>query len=646
MPSRSLVLALALAALPVARAQEPVRLESLDLSKMTCGWERPKAGKSVAGNPLTMQGVVYANGVGTHSPSRFHVKLDGQAARFHAVVGVDDENKQGSVIFDVKKDNHSVVRTRIMRFNDPPRVLDVDLTGARTLDLIVEDAGDGNDSDHADWADASITPVAGASVAFAAVTPPAPKPVKPPTLAYGDGPAPAIHGPRITGATPGRPFLFLIPATGKGPLSFSAKGLPAGLKLDARKGIITGSLQAAGRTTVLLTVKGPRGAATRALTIVGGEHKLALTPPMGWNSWNVWAVKIDDAKVRAAADAMVSSGLAAHGFQYINIDDCWEAGRDAEGNILTNSKFPNMKALSNYVHSKGLKLGIYSSPGPTTCGGYTASWQHEQQDAKTWADWGIDYIKYDWCSYSQIDNGSTMEGLQKPYRVLREALDNVDRDIVYSFCQYGMGKVWEWGAELGGNLWRTTGDINDSWGSLNDIGFHADDRWKYAGPGHWNDVDMLILGKVGWGYELRDTRLTPYEQLTHMSLWALHAAPLLIGCDMTQLNKYTLSLLTNDEVLDVNQDVMGRAGNQRSKKDDLEVWARPLSDGTLCVGLFNRGPEPAKVTAHWSDLGLKGRQSVRDLWLRKDIGAFKDAFTAPVAAHGAVLVKIGKPKGK
>lgn len=636
----SFTLAVAIATPAVAQSTPPgaVSLMSLDLSRMSTGWGIVHEGQSVDGNPLTLKGRVYPNGVGTHAESRVRVALDGGAARFTAIVGVDDETQhKGSVVFEVRKDGRRAVRTRILRGGDAPQKLDVDLRGAETMDLIVTDGGDGVTYDHADWADAVIIPISSAAAFHTVAVAAAP----PPPIAFGDGPEPAIHGPRATGATPGRPFLFKIPATGKGPLKFTAEQLPAGLKLDPATGLITGTLTQSGTTDVTVHVSGPEGRARRVLTIVGGDHMLARTPPMGWNSWNVWGTSVDDAKVRAAADAMVSSGLAAHGFQYINIDDAWEAGRDANGRIQTNKKFPDMKALADYVHSMGLKLGIYSSPGPTTCGGYTGSWRHEDLDAQTWADWGIDYVKYDWCSYGDVATGDGLPRLRKPYEVMRAALDKVDRDIVFSLCQYGMGDVWEWGGDVGGNLWRTTGDITDSWSSMSGIGFSQDRAAPHAEPGRWNDPDMLVVGKLGWGPNIHPTRLTPNEQITHITLWSLLAAPLLIGCDMTQLDNFTLSLLTNDEVLAVDQDPLGKAARRVSVMGQSEVWARPLRDNTTAAGLFNRSDDPAKVTVRWSDLGMKGRQPVRNLWLRKAEGFFTDSFTKEIPAHGAVLLKVG-----
>ncbi|HYL98298.1 MAG TPA: glycoside hydrolase family 27 protein, partial [Blastocatellia bacterium] len=338
-----------------------------------------------------------------------------------------------------------------------------------------------------------------------------------------------------------------------------------------------------------------------------------------------------------AAEMMIKTGLAAHGFQYINIDDTWEAGRNSSGEIQPNKKFPDMKGLADYVHTRGLKIGIYSSPGPQTCAKFEGTQGHEDQDAATYAKWGFDYLKYDWCTYRGFD-------LRKPYQVMRASLDKADRDIVYSLCQYGMGNVWEWGADVGGNLWRTTVDITDTWSSLSQIGFNQNGHEKYAEPGHWNDPDMLIVGKVGWGPSIHPTRLKPNEQITHITLWSMLAAPLLIGCDLTQLDDFTLALLTNGEVLDIDQDPLGHQARRVAGNGAVEVWARPLWDGTTAVALFNRGPARTTITAKWSDLAVDGPQPVRDLWLHKDMGRFHDSFSAEVPRHGAALFKIGSPK--
>jgi alpha-galactosidase len=346
-------------------------------------------------------------------------------------------------------------------------------------------------------------------------------------------------------------------------------------------------------------------------------------------------------RVKAAAEAMVSTGLINHGWTYINIDDCWEDGRDADGKVLSNKKFPDMKALTDYVHSKGLKIGLYSSPGPKTCAGHEGSYKHEELDARRYAEWGFDYLKYDWCSYGGIEPHPDHEGLMKPYRVMRNALDKAPRDIVFSLCQYGMGNVWEWGAQVGGNCWRTTGDITDTWSSMSSIGFGQAGHEKFAGPGHWNDPDMLVVGYVGWSAKVRPTKLTPNEQYTHISLWCLLCSPLLIGCDMTKLDDFTLNLLTNDEVLDVSQDPLGRQAGRVAKNGSLEIWAKDMEDGSKAVGLFNRGEDESGMTLKWSDLGVSGEQKVRDLWRQQDLGQFVGQFQTTVPRHGVVLLKVG-----
>ncbi len=469
-------------------------------------------------------------------------------------------------------------------------------------------------------------------------------------------PTPRINGAKVFGVRPGSPFMFTIPATGRRPIAFAAENLPKGLQLDPNTGRITGAIQERGEYTVILSAKNDLGQDRRNLKIVCGDA-IALTPPMGWNSWNCFTASVDDAKVRSAADAMVRSGLIDHGWTYINIDDCWEIKpgskdpllqgepRDENGMINTNKKFPDMKALCDYIHDKGLKAGIYSSPGPLTCARYTASYKHEEKDAQRYAQWGFDYLKYDWCSYSRIAKDNSLPELKKPYQVMREALDKVHRDIVYSLCQYGMGDVWQWGAEVGGNCWRTSRDIRDTWSSMANNGFTQAGHEQYAGPGHWNDPDMLVVGMVGWNEKLHPTKLTPNEQYTHISLWCLLAAPLLIGCDMDQLDDFTLSLLTNDEVLEVNQDPLGKQARRVAQADNLEVWAKAMEDGSMAVGLFNRGEGESKVTANWSELGLSGKQIVRDLWRQKDLGEFETQFAANVARHGVLLVRL-RPSGK
>ena len=362
------------------------------------------------------------------------------------------------------------------------------------------------------------------------------------------------------------------------------------------------------------------------------DNGMARTPPMGWNSWNKFAGKIDDAAVRGMADAMVTSGMRDAGYIYINIDDTWEGPRDADGNITSNRKFPDMKALADYVHSKGLKIGIYSSPGPKTCAGYEGTFNHEAQDAKTWAAWGFDYIKYDWCSDDRIYKD---EDMQPIYQKMGEALAATGRPIVYSLCQYGRNKVWEWGAKVGGNLWRTTGDISDNWRSMSNIGFRQFDIAPYIKPGHWNDPDMLEIGNGG---------MTADEYRTHMSLWSLLAAPLLAGNDLRNMTDETKSILMNREVIAIDQDPAGLPSRRISEPDATAVIvARPLKDGSTAVGLFNRGDQPQEITATFANLGITAKKlKGRDLWQHADVKLSGPSYTATVPSHGVVMVRISK----
>ena len=358
------------------------------------------------------------------------------------------------------------------------------------------------------------------------------------------------------------------------------------------------------------------------------DSTVAATPPMGWNSWNHFACKVTASDVRSAADAIASNGMKDAGYVYVNIDDCWEGVRDEKGTIQPNDKFGDMKALVNYVHEKGLKIGIYSSPGPKTCAGYEGSYGHEEQDAQQYADWGFDYLKYDWCSAEKVYQRSQMPEV---YKKMHDALVRTGRPIVFSLCQYGFGRVWRWGASVGGNLWRTTEDINDHYDRMSVIGFDQDGLEPFAGPGHWNDPDMLEVGNGGMKSD---------EYLTHMSLWALLAAPLLAGNDLSKMTPETLSILTNKEVLAVDQDGKGVQGRRIAQEGPLEVWAKPLADGSTAVGLFNRGESTNPVTVSFRDIGVRGSARVRDLWKHKDLGSFDGGYTEDVPRHGVVLVRI------
>jgi alpha-galactosidase len=647
---------------------QTVWLDELDLSSMECGWSTPKPNKSVEGNPLTVGGQKFERGVGTHSVSAYLLNIDGKGARFTAYVGLDGEvvEGKGSVQFFIVGDKKVLWESGTMKKPDKPKKVDVDISGVKLLGLLVTDAGDDIDYDHGDWCDAKLELKEARSKTDLVVK----TTIEPYILIPAPLDMPKINGAKVFGVRPGNPFQYTIAATGKRPMTFSVKDLPSGLVLNVNTGIITGALQNSGEYNVILKAKNELGEAERVLIIKAG-NQICLTPPMGWNSWNCWACAVNDEKVRASADAMVNSGLINHGWTYINIDDCWEIKpnakepelqgeqRDATGMIKTNKKFPDMKALAEYVHGKGLRLGIYSGPGRLTCAGFTASYQYELQDAQQYAEWGIDYLKYDWCSYGRIAKDESRPELMKPYQVMRAALDRVPRDIVYSLCQYGMGDVWEWGADVGGNCWRTTGDITDTWSSMAGIGFNQAGHEKYAGPGHWNDPDMLVVGLVGWGPQLHPTNLTPDEQYTHISLWSLLASPLLIGCDMSRIDAFTLNLLTNDEVIDISQDPLGKQASRIYNENGLQIWAKVLEDGSKAVGLFYTGserespvdyfqwelkPRKARIVLNGKDIGVKGKFKVRDVWRQKDIGIFDDKYETEIPYHGVVLIRVNEVK--
>ncbi|WP_260928979.1 alpha-galactosidase [Novosphingobium sp. 9] len=359
---------------------------------------------------------------------------------------------------------------------------------------------------------------------------------------------------------------------------------------------------------------------------------LALTPPMGWNSWNRFACNISEQTIRDTADAMVSSGMKAAGYQYVVIDDCWHGARDDKGFITANAKaFPHgIKALADYIHTRGLKFGIYSDAGSKTCGGRPGSQGHEFQDAQTYAGWGVDYLKYDWCSTGSRDS-------QEAYALMADALRATGRDIVFSLCEWGSTRPWLWAAKIG-NLWRTTPDITDKWSGkhgyalgMTDIVDLNEPLWPFAGPGHWNDPDMLEVGNGG---------MTDTEYRSHFSLWAMMAAPLIAGNDIAAMTPGTAAILMNREVIAVDQDALGRQGRRISRQGDGEVWVRTLTDGRRAVLLFNRGDAPMRLSVDWSQLDYKPAAvlSVRDLWGHRDLGKMSKSWSAQVPAHGVSMV--------
>jgi alpha-galactosidase len=353
---------------------------------------------------------------------------------------------------------------------------------------------------------------------------------------------------------------------------------------------------------------------------------VAVKPPLGWNTWYGYLCKVTASDVRAQADMMVGNGMKAVGYEYVNIDDCWQGQRDAEGVIHSNSHFPDMKALGDYIHGKGLKFGIYSSPGPKTCAGYEGSFGHEDQDAKTYAGWGVDFLKYDWCSAADVYKPNEMRAA---YKKMGAALKQSGRPILYSLCQYGLERVWTWGASVGANMWRTTGDLDYNYDRFSLVGFEQNGLEHFAGPGHWNDPDMLLVG-LG--------KITDDESRTQVSLWGLLAAPLIASADLRKISPAGLAILTNPEIIAVDQDPAGIQGRRIAEEGPLDIWMKPLADGSKAVGLFNRGEDPASITVCFRDAGVGDSVAVRNLWARKDLGTFKDSFTAEVAKRGVVMI--------
>jgi alpha-galactosidase len=470
------------------------------------------------------------------------------------------------------------------------------------------------------------------------------------------GPKPRINGPLVYGARPGHPFLYRIPCQGNRPMVFSVAGLPATLKLDTHSGIISGTTPAKGKYQIIFKAHNKYGTSARNFELIAGD-KIALTPPMGWNDWYAYFDRISDPLVREATEAMLKSGMADVGYSYVDIDDCWankkktdkyyektDAGRkgderDANGNILPNSYFPNMKRLTDYIHSKGLKAGIYTSPGPFTCGGYVGSYQHEEQDAKQFAAWGFDLLKYDWCSYGEIPGVDTsLVSFQKPYRLMGPIVKSLDRDMVFNLCQYGMGDVWKWGAETDGNSWRTAGDLGGELDKVFEVALRNAKHKQYSKPGEWNDPDYIQIGYIGDKPTL--TKMPPNLQYAYMSMWCLMASPLFYSGDMSKLDAFTLNVLCNPDVIDVDQDPLGISADVIERPDSSFIMVKKLVDGSKAIGLFNRTKKPLRVAVSWKELHVKGAQSVMDLWREKGMGVYKDEFSVVVPAEGVVMVKL------
>ncbi len=644
-------------------AQKPkaIWLDDLPIKSFSEGIPSVSAKTNAGGDSIRMNGKLFKHGIGVSSTSVLSFFLDGHATEFSAIVGVDDKGvKDLPLKFYVIGDRKVLFESGEMNLGDDPKTIKLNLTGIKRLGLLVTIEEKGFNRSYSNWAEAKFEMkddfipknMPNVDEKYILTPPPDKKP--------------KINSPKLFGASPNNPFLYTIAATGERPMSFMVKNLPQGLSVDSKTGLIVGKVAKKGTYISAITAKNAFGEAKKELKIIIGDT-IALTPPIGWNGWNSWARNIDREKVIASADAMVKMGLNQHGWTYINIDDAWQGQRGGTFNaIQPNEKFPNFKAMADYIHGLGLKLGVYSTPMITSYAGYiggtsdfadgkitdsikknkrdfryVGKYRFEENDAKQMAEWGVDYLKYDW--RIEVPSAERMS----------LALKKSGRDIVYSISNSApFANVKDWVRLT--NTYRTGPDIRDSWLSLYISAFTLDKWSPYGGHGHWLDPDMMILGNVTTGSELHPTRLTPDEQYSHVSLFSLLSAPLLIGCPIEQLDAFTLNLLTNDEVIEINQDPLGKSARLLSHEDGVQIWVKPLADGSYSVGLFNIanfgktpetyfrwGDEIAKnYTFDFTKIGLKGKFKLHDVWRQKDLGTFNGSFNTEIRHHGVVMLRM------
>ncbi|MDR3341161.1 MAG: NPCBM/NEW2 domain-containing protein [Candidatus Symbiothrix sp.] len=628
-----------------------ILLDGLDLNKCVQPTGRP--GQIGENGNLKISGRHFANGIHSRTESVLYIELDSETSAFSAEVGVDDRStahrrdtvkkEESTAEFFVIGDGKTLWQSGLMKYKDAPKHFTVKLDGVKSL--ILKSVGQPGAS-HIDWVNAFFT--------YSGKTP---KTVWSPeiqktiseTLEFVSEqnkkyPKPRINGAMKVGIRPNTPFNYPVAVTGMSPMNVHADGLPEGLSLDTQTGVIAGTPVKAGDYAVRLTAANDYGTTERILTIAVGES-LSLTPPMGYLSWNVVEGLISEIFLKETTDAFVDFGLRDVGYQYINMDDCWQGKRGVDGYITPDiHRFPNgLKTVGDYLHQKGFKFGIYSSPNSYTCAGYQGTLDFEKQDVESWASWGVDYLKHDycWCPAERADELFTKMG---------ELLKSSGRSIVYCI---GMGDG-EKSNEYGCHVWRTGGDIRDIWsvdqgGLPGSVGIveSFEKAQQTAGlqrPGGWNDPDMLLTGIYGRGdssSDLTDERgCTDTEYRSQVSLWALMSAPMFISVDVRQINKATLETLTNPEVIDINQDALGIYPKRIGNAGEQEVWVKQMADGSKTVALFNKASTPVKMAVRWTDIGIKGRHPVRDLWQRKDMGTFGKEYTDTVSPHGVTLIRI------
>ena len=615
-----------------------ISLTELNLAVLRQGWGQPQVNQSITEKPLTIAGQTYDQGLGTHSQMVLRLRLDGKVDRFTTLFGIDGgAGSKGSIRLLIYGDDRVLFRTPILTGGSEGVPVDVPLKGVRRLSIVVSGADDGIDFDHANLIEPTFhysgrlpEPVRQFSNARHILTP-LPKP------------EPRINAPALTAGRPGRPFIYRIPVQGHAPLSISAEGLPSSLSLDRETGIIRGTLPAkAGTYPLQITARNQFGLASQTLELVVGD-RLALTPPMGWNPWYSHYNRVTQSKIERAADLFILSGLANVGYNYVSIDDCWMKHesdppyRDAQGEILPNKDFPDMPALTRHIHNLGLRAGIYTSPGPWTCAKYVGSWQHEEQDAATFARWGFDLLKYDWCGYTAVATGEGLARAQRPYAKMGEILARQPRDILYNICQYGRDDVATWGASVGGHSWRTTDDLG--WlGSFWQVALKNAELAQYAKPGEWNDPDYLLVGWIGDNNTMGTSRpvdLSADEQYSYVSLWSLMAAPLFFTGDIERLDPFTFNLLANPEIIAINQDRLGVQAKLERRSESEVVLVKPLADGSIAVGLFNRTeiPRMMRLTLPFNP----GR--ALDAWTHRNV-TVGQSLEKVIPANGCAVYRI------
>lgn len=647
-----------------------VWIDDLKLENFSEGIRPVKSKTNYKTNPISIGDIRYERGFGSITTSVFTFLVDGNAKRFIAEVGMDDEARKGTPIqFYVIGDRKTLFESGDMEAGDPAKKVDVDLSGIKRVGLLTTDhiGGVKNNATYCNWANARFI-MTGSHLPTQI-----PNSGEKYILTPVSRETPRINSANVFGATPGNPFLYTIAATGKRPMHFFAENLPDGLVLDSQKGIISGKINQKGTCQTTLKVTNELGEATKILTIKIGDT-IALTPPMGWNGWNSWAHRIDREKVIASADAMVEKGLRDHGWTYVNIDDTWQGTRGGRLNSLqANEKFPDIGEMVDYIHSLGLKAGIYSTPYISSYGGYVGAssefptggethdlirqnrqaymhigkYRFEINDALQMGEWGFDYLKYDW----RIDVNSAER--------MSSALKKSGRDIVFSISNNApIEKAADWAGVT--NAWRTGPDIRDSWTSLYFLSFTIDKWAEFAGPGHWNDPDMMVLGNVSTGTDIHPSRLTPDEQYAHVSIFSLLAVPMLIGCPIEELDDFTLNLLTNDEVIEINQDPLGKPARLLAEENGIQIWMKPMEDGSFTTGLFNTGDfgKTPQSFFRWGDetakqfvfdfarVGLSGKWRLRNVWRQQDLGVFENSFSAEIPHHGVVLLRFYPGKNK